>query len=296
MTALSGKVELLMEPSATLRSESKLPHAFFEGKYYLYRTAQVGDPIHKGSFLRVLPGAKAQLIFENGDQLTVGPGSLFRPQWSSDSVNAQEAKPQMDLPYGKIHALISKSGPRNRLKIRSRAMVLGVRGTEFSVDAGTSGKDGRSDRVSVLRGSVQVTQTEVPEGAHAVTLQESQTAEVLEPNSQEKSAPSQVRIEPTSKEELHAIAALAEPPVVEDAPSPSAVVVELRKKADAVAVADIREYHPEWVPSPSAGTQALSAGELRKSVMQHLQERAPSRRNVQDLEREAYERNFKGAQ
>lgn len=268
VTAFSGIVELLTHPSRELKENEKLPHARFEGQYYLYREARLGDRVENGTFVRVRVGSKAQLTFDNGDQISLASGTLFRSRWSQDAPSADQAAPQMDLPYGKVHALISKTGPRSRLKLRSGAMVLGVRGTEFTA---------QPDRMSVLRGEVQLQVAAQP----PVAVKENQTAQVA---ATKTAAP--VQIARTTREELQEIRELARPPEMEAKEKPPEVIA-LEKKATQVAIQDIKEYHPEWAKDLSADE---TSGEIRERILERMQAQAPSRKSASDIEREAYEK------
>lgn len=299
-TAISGVVELLTSPSRELRENEKLPHARFEGLYYLYREARVGDRVENGTFVRVRVGSKAQLVFDNGDQISLGSGTLFRPKWSQDSTDANRAVPQIDLPYGKVHALISKGGPRGRLKLRTSSMVLGVRGTEFSVESGGSNNaatsnrqsDSQSDRLTVLRGEVQLQAVAKDESAAPapVAVRENQTAQVAMARPDTPTQVTPVQVTRTTREELEEIKTLAQPPRESAGTVKAPAILVLEKKASQVAINDVREYHPEWVKDLKADE---TSAQIQERVIERMQEQAPSRKTVQDLEREAYEKNFK---
>ena len=151
LTQVDGTVVLYSEPSKTLQKESSgLPHALFEGEYFLVRSAKAGDRVNLGNVVRTNPGAKARLVYDNGDQFNVGPASSFRIFWDKDTA---EGKTRMDLAYGKLRGIIAKGGPRSRLQIRTKAATMGVRGTDFFI--AKSGATGETE-VSILRGEVEV--------------------------------------------------------------------------------------------------------------------------------------------
>lgn len=70
--------------------------------------------------MRNAPKAQAQVIFENGDQIYVGPSTSYRVFWN-DPVNAKANSGQtyMRLLYGKVRNVVSKVGPRNTIAIRN---------------------------------------------------------------------------------------------------------------------------------------------------------------------------------
>src|SRR5688572_3156305 len=78
ITRLNGKVELLSNPSDKVIGTD--PHAKFDGKYYSFRSARVGDRVGNGDILRVSsePEARARMIFNNGDHVDVASGTAYR--------------------------------------------------------------------------------------------------------------------------------------------------------------------------------------------------------------------------
>ncbi len=160
VTSAEGVVKLFSHPSPTLTKPSDvkfdspqaaLPHALFEGQYYLVSDVKVGDRVGKGNILRTSPGAKARVIYDNGDQIMVGSSTAYRVSWDTDTAQAHT---EIQLAYGKLRGIIEKGGPRTRLKIKTKSAVMGVRGTDFFIAQG-GGDD--STEVTIMRGSVEVT-------------------------------------------------------------------------------------------------------------------------------------------
>jgi len=151
LTRVEGEVKLFGASSDEHPGTPALPHATFEGSTYSVRTAKVGDRLERGNIIKTGPGGKARFIYQNGDQITVAPGTAFRLKWDAK----KEDKPVMELFFGKVRALIQSEGPRTGLEVKTRSSVMGVRGTDFHVAAWS--KAGGSE-LSVLRGKVQVAQ------------------------------------------------------------------------------------------------------------------------------------------
>lgn len=294
ITALSGTVELLTQPSKQLQKTETRPHALFEGLYYLYQPARLGDRVGNGVYVRVAPGSKAQIVFDNGDQVNLGSGTLYRGSWKQDVADASAAAPKVDLPYGKLHTVISKGGPRSKLQLRSKTMVMGVRGTEFSVV--TAGEQAAA--VSVLRGEVEVAPTVAQQATSAKMFKivESQTAQV-QAASGASSTPT-IDIKKTAKEDIEAIRKITELPQAPNSQKKPPVVEALQKKAASVTLQDIKTYHPEQVKELGL-TGDLTVSEIRAKTLAQAQSTAPStgqkslyERDAKDIEDKAYRQYF----
>lgn len=159
LTQVRGEVRLFTDPSKSLPRNP--PRALFEGEYYTVRDARIGDRIQWGNVLRTSPGAQAKVVFENGDQFTLGPGSSYRVFWDKD---ASDGKPRVELSYGQFRGVVAKGGPRSRFNIRTKSATMGVRGTDFFVESEPGSGE---TQLSVLRGSVEMR----PRAADAQTLE-----------------------------------------------------------------------------------------------------------------------------
>ena len=150
LTQLTGQVSVLKFPHDKVAGEGV--HVLFKGKYFLYTLAKVGDQVGLGEVVQTKEHSKARLIFENGDQFNVGEMSSFVLARPTKKENPKG--PTLDLAFGRIRAIIDKEGPRNRLKIKTHAVTMGVRGTDFMVsDVGfTSG----GAELQVFRGKVEL--------------------------------------------------------------------------------------------------------------------------------------------
>lgn len=149
LTQVRGEVKLFTDPSKALPKNP--PRALFEGEYYTVVEAKIGDRILWGNVLRTSPGAQAKVVFDNGDQFTLGPGSSYRVFWDKDAL---DGKPRVELSYGQFRGVVAKGGPRSRFNIRTKSATMGVRGTDFFVESEPATGE---TQLSVLRGSVEMT-------------------------------------------------------------------------------------------------------------------------------------------
>ncbi len=155
ITQLEGKVMLFTNPAKTPGSggAKEGARALFEGQYYLVRDAKLGDRVEQGNILRTPPAAKARVVFENGDQYNVGPGTAYKVSWKSDSQDPGAASPEVNLMYGKLRGIVAKGGPRSKLQVRTASATMGVRGTDFFI---ASQDEDKGTEVSIIRGAVEV--------------------------------------------------------------------------------------------------------------------------------------------
>ncbi len=237
-TQIDGKTELFTRPSKTPYPEKSLKEgsmALFEGYYYLIQTAKVNDTITQGSVVRTLPGAHARIVYENGDQFYVGPGTSYRINWNEKT----DLDADVQLLYGRLRGVISKEGPRKEIHIRTRAATLGVRGTDFWVAAGGQ----RTEmEVLVLRGSVEVTPQTEKGKATPTVVKMGMTASVAAPTDNSK-ADAVIALRSSTKEDLERVQRTS---VYSTAPSSNEKIAKLEKKAIEVTLKDIQLYQPEF--------------------------------------------------
>jgi hypothetical protein len=169
ITRFYGKAEILENPQSSVGGTE--PHAMYEGKYYTVKKAQTGSKLRQGSIIQTGPKTKVRLVYSNGDQISVDALSAYRVDLMQ---SGKSSKPVIDLLFGKFRAIINKNGPRSGLTVRSRTMLMGVRGTDFYVAA--RDVNGAS-RISVLRGKVEATATTFKD-ARPIVIASGYTADI----------------------------------------------------------------------------------------------------------------------
>jgi hypothetical protein len=141
----------------------------YEDKKYFYKTARLGQKVAPEEIVQTGTDGRAKVAFGNGDFINVGPGSsLSMPQPGAD----KDQPASINLFYGKMRSLISKTGPRNNLKVKTPAATAGVRGTDFYVRHTPKGS-----KLSVLRGEVIV--KELKAEAKPMTVKKGYSAKML---------------------------------------------------------------------------------------------------------------------
>lgn len=325
LTQLEGDITLFSNPSKTLHKEgSDKPRALFEGEYYLFEKPKVGDRVQLGNIVRTALGSKVRVVFDNGDQFNVGPGTAYRVFWDKDSAKGQT---EVKLMYGKLRGVIEKGGPRSQLKVRTRSATMGVRGTDFFI--AENPKDGETE-ISVIRGSVEV-KAEAPKG----------TPEAEEPKAQEipsgfsativaqpevmtpaktttaqaadgaKAAPIAplvvpvIEIRKTTQEDLSGIKKSSELAKAPEAPVTQSKELtqkleKLESKAVETTLKDIKKYDPKLFAKLETQT-VKNTNELNASAVETLikeapkapKKRKPFKSELDDLENGAYEKYFK---
>ena len=227
ISQVTGKVQIFSHPSSkapTGKRPDDSALAYYEGKYYLIKDAVIGDRVDNDNVVRSLPGGQATVIYDNGDQIYVGKSTAYRIHWNAGKAKA-DAPPELDLVYGRLRGVISKEGPRQKLKVRTRVAVMGVRGTDFFVvDDDPQGEVG----LTVVRGAVEV---ETKTGKK-VEVKTDMTADLSE----------KAEVRKTSRDDLAEIQEAVTPPPVQEKPK---MVTELEKKALEVTLKDIQIYQPE---------------------------------------------------
>lgn len=300
ITALDGQAKLLI--SAGKNMSGPPPHVLFESEYYSERDAKVGEKLPPGAILRTSPGSQLRLVYENGDQFNVGPATAYRVQAS--------AQPEIKLMYGKIRAIVSKTGPRNHLTIRTRTATMGVRGTDFAV----SDRVNRGTEVNVIRGAVALkpgTDTKTQDTVKAVEVKSGFTAAVPapiavpEPASSDQSAKAPAKVEPpapviqvrqSTQQDLAAVARVSEIKKADLVQDES--VKKLEEKAKEAVVTEIKTYDPKLYAQIQAAP-VKSAADLNNLVVTTQAKTAPKGPSKPDesaldeQEARAYDRYFK---
>ena len=268
VSQVSGKVQIFSHPSSKVPT-GKRPDdaslAFYEGKYYLVKDAVVGDRVDNDNVVRSLPSGQATVIYDNGDQIYVGKSSAYRIHWKSDQAKTN-SPPELELVYGRLRGVISKEGPRQKLKVRTRVAVMGVRGTDFYVvDDDPKGEVG----LTVVRGAVEV---ETKSGKK-IEVKTDMTADVSE----------KAEVRKTSRDDLAEIQEAIAPLPVQEKPKQ---VAELEKKALEVTLKDIQIYQPETYQALlKAEQKPESLTQINTTVIATAKEVAPvaTRKRIHSL-------------
>lgn len=256
-----GPVQIYHHPSEKLPSqEDRLEGALalYEGLYYRVAQAKAGDRIEKGNVVRTLPGARARIIYDNGDQFYLGTATAYRVTWKDEGASLAK----LNLMYGRLRGVISKEGPRKKLMIHTRAATMGVRGTDFYIS--DSGPEGMT-QVSVLRGRVELENTG---GAKAV-LATGQSAEV-----QKKEEKKKIETRTLHQGDL---AGIQETSSIRQESGPAEeALVQLEKKAIQVTAKDIETYQPDaFRKLPKDLTRIKTVAELNSQVVEEASRVAP---------------------
>ncbi|MGK5085520.1 FecR family protein [Bdellovibrionota bacterium FG-1] len=289
LTQVAGEVKLFTHPAKKLQTGAGT-HVLYEGEYYLAESATAGAKVEQGNIVRTAPGAKARVVFENGDQLNVGPATAMRIFWKRDAANTET---RMDLAYGKIRGIVEKGGPRSHLRIHTKTATMGVRGTDFFI--ADDGKDGATE-ISIMRGTVEVTSNQVI-NAKPIEVKQGFSADI-------PSAPvvAAIELRKTTQEELQGIqrsSTIIKKPE-EKAKEASPEIAKLEKQAVVTTLKDIKVYDPKLFAQITL-TKPTSMDEINAHVVKELIKEAPRapeqhklhKSELDDLNQGAYEKYFK---
>ena len=166
-------------------------------------------------------------------------------------------------------AIVEKKGNRNRLEVRTKSMTMGVRGTDFYVDAHN---DEGETTVTLIRGVVEVTLVRqeifTPETGYTMEIDSSKDKSVLVTRSN-KSDLKLVEDSTSIKKKDGEI----------DDPS----ITELEKKAVQVTKNDIKLYDPVLYEKVKS-IKADDAAEISSLVIKQAIKEAPVKGSKPDLE------------
>ena len=311
LTQVQGEVKVFRNPSKKLPAPTPgATHALFEGEYYVVTDAKVGDSVENGAIVRTTPSAKARVVYENGDQFNVGPGTAYKIAWSDRATadKGQIAKTEVNLMYGKLRGIIEKGGPRSKLQIKTRTAIMGVRGTDFFI---ASGGEDNGTHVTVVRGNVEVKPEPAKDApkdappAKAIEIKAGMSAEVTPPVEVSKSAPAvapAVELRKSTQEDLIGIQRTS---VINKATAAATTeeakkVEQLEKKAVETTMKDIKatdaKLYAELTKDPSKTNDAVNSKAIDKLLAvapKAPEKRKPYKSELDDLEAGAYEKYFK---
>lgn len=285
-----GDVVHLTNPSQKFTNQKNT--ILYEGLYYVQQKAKLGSKISNGDILKTGKEAKARIVYKNGDQLNIAEGSAFKISWKKDP-QTQKPASTIEILNGAIRGIVSKKGPRNSLRVKSRSAVMGVRGTDFHFSQkGTSGQTS----ISVLRGKVEVAKQEKPKEIMKVSQGFSAKIEPKE----KTQIPTKVDIVQTTKNDL--IEIQKETKILKPDMASKEVekdLIQLEKEAIKTTLEDIKEYQPE-VYKVLEKKKITEVDTVNTVVVTKALEKAPIKKTKKgfeelgiDLNQDAYKKYFK---
>jgi hypothetical protein len=121
------------------------------------KALSAGDSLRAGDEVRVAAGSNLSLRFPDGSRLLVLEKSRFKLQRAAHVDGADMSRVQIDLSEGNIESSVTPApGGTRQFEIRTPALRMSVRGTNFRAASDASGGQSRSEVVS---GRVQVSGT-----------------------------------------------------------------------------------------------------------------------------------------
>ena len=282
-----GRVEVFQEPSQKTQGSEVV---LFEGQKFHSLKARIGTKIFPGQVIRTGPDGKARIIFNNGDQFSVGPATAY-----VFPAPATAQKPsELNIMYGKVRATIEKDGPRTNLQIKTPVAVAGVRGTDLVMAYNPATE---KSEVHVLRGKVEVTSTENPK-AKPIQVETGYKTEIFQKVELEIKRSTQVDLlqiqkDSVIKAEAQEIAAVPKEVQIE--------VASLEKKALETTLKDVQTYTPEVFEKLKKNGEIpkdISVDKVNTEVVSQIYKEAPkgpvkpSRKDLDGTEEDVYQKYF----
>jgi hypothetical protein len=266
IVGIEGTVEILTNPSD--KAQGKGPHVLYDGKTYNLNKGRLGFKIENGSIVKTGKSSKAKIIYQNGDQFYVGEGTAYAINWQKNAKDNKE-KTAVGVIYGSLRGVISKSGPRNGMEVKSKSAVMGVRGTDFNFNqAGTSG----ASSVTVLRGKVEV--ASAMDTTKKINVEKGFSAELANTNTKE-AAPKMEMVK-ASKQSLVEIQQQSVVKNTEQTKDKAVLkdIEKLEKKAVETTLTDIKTYDPKMYEELKKNNVA-SVDQINSSSMKKVFDAAP---------------------
>jgi|GEM_PF-1361598 len=271
VTRVEGDVKVFANPSPTAPKTDKkeaTPVLKFDGKFFTEKPVKRGTKIGPGELIKTGANGKARLIFRNGDQVTVSENTAYR---MSEQTGGKSML--MGIIFGDARSVILPDGPRANMKVQTRSMSMGVRGTDFHVKAwtGTGGSE-----VTVIRGAVVVErQAEGPASPAPMEVKAGQSAVIKAPPpaARPEVSAEAIVVKQTTQQELVRIqkaTTVTQPPpspqAATEAKSPDSPVSEDLEKLEEKAVENVMSDIKRYDPKAYEAIQAKVAEDMGKIV------------------------------
>ena len=157
--SVSGKVLIRSEGSQTMQMNFLKP----------------GDKINQGAIINTVSNGAVKLLMTDKTVLDLGPSSLFKVN-EYQLKSGSDRKVDVALDYGQVRASVNQpvSSDKGKFTIRTKAATMGVRGTEFVIQAGFPPKAGeppsvQQTQLTVIKGRVELSDPTVNIPPVAVT-------------------------------------------------------------------------------------------------------------------------------
>jgi hypothetical protein len=266
------------------------PFLLYEGKKYAYEKAKIGKKLLANEIIHSADDGKAKIVYPNGDYLVIGPGtSMVMP--TEAKAEAKSDSVIIKLFYGKVRSVISKEGPRNRMRVTTPASVAGVRGTDFFINHSLINN---GTNLTVVRGEVAVKPlaenakvVSVKKG-FSVTTDKNNTPEVKEATKEQLV---QIQADSTLKDNAIEIAELT--------PDAQKEIKDLNEKAKEAALVDVKKDDPvlyeQLKNQKDADIQAVNSAVVAKlfEAAPSVTKKKPTREEIEAMDGDVYDKYFK---
>lgn len=102
------------------------------------KPAKPGDPVHAGDVINTSSTGKIKLILKDKSIVDVGPSALFKIDGFKKN-GGEDRQVDTTMMYGTVRAAVTqKIKGAGRFNIRTSTATMGVRGTDFAVNAGSA--------------------------------------------------------------------------------------------------------------------------------------------------------------
>jgi hypothetical protein len=139
-----------------------------------------GDKLYQGSIVNTGSNGAVKLLMTDRTILDLGPSSLFKlNDYQFDKAKMGDRKVDLSLDYGTVRASVNEklTTRKGKFTIRTKAATMGVRGTEFVVNAPIPEKNAAGATIeppkmslTVMHGKVEVADANAAAGAPVVPV------------------------------------------------------------------------------------------------------------------------------
>lgn len=301
VVSFSGTVEIFsaLKIDESAKNEKLV---IFDGSKFTSRRVQLGAKVHPGDILRSGNDGKMKIIYDNGDVFILGPATAFTIPKTIEKGSAPEVS--AEVLYGKVRGMIDKKGPLSGVKIRTKTVVAGVRGTDLYVSFNPLDMH---SQVHVLRGVVMV-QKVAPAESPASTvappaLVKTGQKAILSAEPKAQGNDTSVQVLSSTRQDLRGIqtATTTQAPALQTLKTEEKTKIELLLKISQEKVMDdIKETTPE-IYKKLQSQKSGSLEDISQVMIQDLSKSAPkgsSKPKMSDFEKDedVYQKYFKPVQ
>lgn len=159
------------------------------------KPAKLNESLYEGDLIATGNDGSLKAILNDDSVMDLGPNGVLRiDRYQASGTGDRTAV--LSLLYGKLRALVTKAvNSSSTMEVRTPTAVMGVRGTEFIVNATQGGAQNSATQVTVLTGAVELTMPKLSTAPVMISAGTQYVADPTKPMAMQPTTMSQAQAE-----------------------------------------------------------------------------------------------------